>query len=88
MNHSCHICSIGFAIFPLLPINSSDNVFTAFRTMALRTSAGKEAIFLSLKKGLTDLAAKLIIDFDVVELWYIGFLSGFGGVYDEISKEL
>ncbi len=38
MNHSCHICSIGFANFPLFPINTSDNVFTAFWTVALRTS--------------------------------------------------
>jgi len=38
MNHSCHNCFIGFAIFPLFPINTSDNVFTTFQTMALRTS--------------------------------------------------
>ncbi len=36
--HSCHICSIGSRFSTLLPINTSDNVFTAFQTVALRTS--------------------------------------------------
>ena len=38
MNHSCHISSIGFANFPLIPIDTSDNVFTEFWAVALRTS--------------------------------------------------
>ena len=44
MNHSCHICSIGFADFPLLLINTADNVFTAFWTVALRTSGLSQLI--------------------------------------------